>query len=71
VGTTIEDSVISNANIKGPTVVEEVMKNGKKHYRYTYQGQSDKPYGERRIPEKADGSVLPSVNRPIRTVIKL
>lgn len=70
-GTTIEDSVIANVNIQGPTVVEEVMKNGKKHYRYSSQGQPDKTCREQKAPEKEDGRVLPRVNRPIRTVIKL
>lgn len=70
-GTSIEDSVISSVNIQGPTVVEEVIKNGKKHYRYSSQGQSDKPRREYKAPEKENGGVLPSVNRPIRTVIKL
>lgn len=70
-GTTIEDSVISSVNIQEPTVVEEVIKNGKKHYRYSSQGEPDKPRQEHKAPEKADGRVLPRVNRPIRTVVKL
>lgn len=70
-GTIIEDSVISNVNIQGPILVEEVIKDGKKDYRYSSQGQSDKPRREYKTSEKADGGVLPSVDRPIRTVIKL
>ncbi len=34
-GTVIEDDVVSKVNIQGKTVVEEVFKGGKKHYRYT------------------------------------
>jgi len=34
-GTVIEDEVICRMNIQNKTVVEEVMKNGQKHYRYT------------------------------------
>jgi len=37
VGTVIEDSVVSGLTIKQKTVVEEVNKNGQKHYRYTCQ----------------------------------
>jgi len=70
-GTTIEDSVISRVNIQGPTVVKEVMKNGKKHYRYTSQDQSNKPCGKHKTPEKENGGVLQGVNQPGRTVIKL
>jgi len=38
-GTVIEDDVISRMNIRKKTVIEEVMKNGTKHYRYTSKGQ--------------------------------
>lgn len=34
-GTVIEDAVIGRMNIRKRTVVEEVIKNGQKHYRYT------------------------------------
>lgn len=54
------------------TVVEEVIQNGKKHYCYTSKADFD--CGIRNSTGSAeieDGSVLPSVNRPRRTVIKL
>ena len=38
-GTVIEDDVIGRMNIRNKTVVEEVMKNGQKHYRYTIKSQ--------------------------------
>jgi len=38
-GTVIEDDVISRLNIRNKTVVEEIMKNGTKHYRYTSESQ--------------------------------
>jgi len=34
-GTVIEDDVISRMNIRKKTVIEEVMRSGQKHYRYT------------------------------------
>jgi len=37
-GTVIEDEVICRMNIRNKTVVEEIMKNGQKHYRYTSKG---------------------------------
>jgi len=54
------------------TVVEEVIQNGKKHYCYTSKADFD--CGIRNSAsstETENGSVLPSVNRPRRTVIKL
>jgi len=38
-GTVIEDDVINRMNIRNKTVIEEVMKSGTKHYRYTSKGQ--------------------------------
>ena len=38
-GTVIEDAVIERMNIRNKTVIEEVMKNGEKHYRYTCKSQ--------------------------------
>ena len=70
-GTRIEDEVISRLNIKEPTVVKEVLKNGKKHYSYSGKGQQNQPSGKPKASKKENGGVLPSFNRPIRTVIKL
>lgn len=58
-------------DIKEETIVQEVMKNGNKHYHYTSKYKQDVPSRTVRSPEKENGSVLPSVDRPIRTVIKL
>lgn len=70
-GTTIEDDEIGRVNIKTETVVEEVMKNGKKHYRYTSQGEPNKPCGKSRATEKTCSRVLPGIDRAGRAVIKL
>ena len=54
------------------TVVEEVIQNGKKHYCYTSKADFDCGIRNSTVSaEIEDGSVLPSVNRPRRTVIKL
>lgn len=45
-GTTIDDETISRVNIKEPTVVEEVIRNGKKDYCYSSKEQYDKLGGE-------------------------
>jgi len=41
-GTKIDDSVISNVNIKEPMIVKEEFKNGKKHYSYTCKSEWNK-----------------------------
>ena len=54
------------------TVIEEVVKNSKKHYCYTSKADFDCGIRNSTVSaEIKDGSVLPSVNRPRRTVIKL
>ena len=59
-------------NITEQTVIEEVVKNGKKHYGYTSKADFDCGIRNSTVSaEIEDGSVLPSVNRPRRTVIKL
>lgn len=70
-GTTVDDAVVSRMNIQTKTVVEEVMKNGKKHYRYTCKGEPDKPCGKSGIKEKTSGRILPGIDRSGRAVIKL
>lgn len=70
-GTRIDDEVAGRLDIKEETLVQEVMKNGKKHYRYTSKHKHPDQFRTVRTPEKENGSLLPSVNRPIRTVIKL
>jgi hypothetical protein len=40
-GTTIEDSIVSEVNIKGKTTIKEEIRNGKKHYIYTSESEQD------------------------------
>ncbi|QGT99489.1 Site-specific recombinase [Candidatus Syntrophocurvum alkaliphilum] len=70
-GISIDDETISKVNIQEPTFVEEVIKNGKKHYSYTRKGEQDKSSSGINNTEKENGSLLQGINRPIRTVIKL
>ena len=71
-GVKISDEEVSKKNITKKTVIEEVIINGEKYYSYT--SKSDYDNGIRNkpsIPTDKDGGVLPSVNRPRRTAIKL
>ncbi len=68
-GTVIDDETIGRLTIKQKTVVEEVIRNGQKYYRYTSQGQPDKPGGK--PAEKTCGSVLQGFDRSGRATIKL
>ena len=71
-GIRIDDAELQGLNIAEQTVVEEVIRNGKKYYSYTSKADFD--CGIRNSTGSAeveDGSVLQSVNRPRRTVIKL
>ena len=71
-GIRIDDKDLQDLNIKEPTVVEEVIKNGKKCYSYTSKADYSFKSGNEQGSKKAkDGSILPSVNRPRRTAIKL
>lgn len=70
-GTAIEDEVLSRLNIKEEIIVREELRDGKKHYSYTSKGKQNQFSTEPRTTEKEDGSLLQSINRPIRTVIKL
>ena len=71
-GIRIDDAELQGLNITEQTVVEEVVKNGKKHYCYTSKADFDCGIRNSTVSaEIEDGSVLPSVNRPRRTVIKL
>lgn len=54
-----------------PTVVEEVIEDGSKHYRYTSKEKYDAGIREDDSPKEESCSVLPRVNRSRRTVIKL
>ncbi|MDD2494641.1 MAG: recombinase family protein [Tissierellia bacterium] len=70
-GTKIDDEVVSSLNIDKETIVEEVIRGGKKHYIYSSKNEKYKPCREPRTAEKENGSLLQGVNRPIRAVVKL
>lgn len=71
-GIRIDDAELQGLNIAEQTVVEEVIRNGKKHYSYTSKADFDCGIRNSTVSaEVEDGSVLQSVNRPRRTVIKL
>lgn len=70
-GTKIDDEVAGRLDIKAKIFVQEVIKDGKKHYRYTSKCKHEDQSRAVRTPENKNGSLLPSVDRPIRTVIKL
>lgn len=70
-GTVIEDELISRLEIKEEIIVKEEEKNGKKHYSYTSKSKQAEHSREVRATKKENGSILQSVHRPIRTVIKL
>lgn len=71
-GIRIPDESVSRQNIIEPMVVEEVYRNGKKHYRHISKEEFDrrKP-GQDTEKEAASSSVLPYEYRPRRTNIKL
>lgn len=71
-GIRIDDAALAGLNVTEQTVVEEVIQNGKKRYRYTRK--ADFECGIRNSADREevkDGGVLQGVNRPRRTVIKL
>jgi len=70
-GTVIEDEAARRLNIKEEIIVREEVKDGKKHYSYTCKSKQDELSRANTATEKEDGSLLQSVNRSIRTVIKL
>lgn len=71
-GIRIDDTELQKQIITVPTVIEEVEQNGKKYYRYTSKTEFDsRSRKQPECKEAADGGILPGVNRPRRTVIKL
>ncbi len=71
-GIRIDDTELQNKSITEQKVIEEVVRNGKKHYRYTSKADFDCGIRNSTVSaETENGSVLQSVNRPRRTVIKL
>ena len=70
-GIRIRDMEIGDRVFTEPTVVEEVIENGSKHYRYTRQADFDAGIRTEETDKEKSRSVLPRVNRTRRTVIKL
>ena len=70
-GTRVDDEVINKQAITEATIVKEKMLNGKKDYTYASKSPEHKPSREPRTPKKEDGSILQSINRPLRATIKL
>lgn len=70
-GTKVDDEIVSILNIEEETLVKEVIKDGKKYYIYTSKNEQLKPCREPRATEKENGSLLQSIDRPIRTTIQL
>ena len=70
-GTTVDDALVSRMNIQNATKVEEVMRYGEKHYRYTGKDKPVEPCGKSGAEEKAGSRLLPGIDRSGRAVIKL
>ncbi|WP_039652135.1 recombinase family protein [Clostridium tyrobutyricum] len=70
-GTVIDDETAGRLNIKEEIIVREEFVDGKKHYSYSCKNKQKQPVTECKAKEKENGSLLQSINRPIRTVIKL
>ena len=72
-GIRIPECVTDEWTIDEPGVVrEEVNADGVKYYSYSGQQESDgRNSGKERNTQNPNGSVLPGVYRPRRTVIKL
>ena len=70
-GTRIDNETVSKLNIKEEIIVREEVKDGKKHYSYTCKSKQEQFSGASTAAEKENGGILQSINRPIRTVIKL
>lgn len=72
-GIHVRDEDAMRHNITEPTIVKEMIVNGKKRYSYTRKSEYD-INGEKKqqgAQKGQNGSVLPSVNRYRRTAIKL
>lgn len=76
-GIRVDDEEVKKQNITEPTVIEEINllgkehQNGKKHYRYTSQREFNKGVRADTANKEKDGSLLPGIDRPRRTAIKL
>ena len=70
-GISVDDDAVSRLNIQEKTVVEEVLRHGEKHYRYTRQTEPNQLGGRPAAAEKKNRCVLPGIHRSGRTVIQL
>ena len=70
-GIKIFDTELEGKVFAEPTVVEEVVIDGSKHYRYTSKAEYDTGRRNDDTPKEESSSVLPRINRSRRTVIKL
>jgi len=70
-GTVIDEVTVGRMNIQSETVVEEVVKHGKKYYRYTSKSEPNKSGGKLGDTEKTRSRVLPGIDRSGRAVIQL
>lgn len=70
-GTSIDDEIISGLNIKEEIIVKEELKDGKKYYSYTCKNKQSQYNSDSRPAKKENGSLLQSIDRSTRTVIKL
>lgn len=70
-GIRIRDTVLGDKVFVEPTVVEEVIIDGSKHYRYTSKKEYDNRGREDVLIEETSGGVLSRINRSRRAAIKL
>ena len=70
-GISIDDDAVSRLNIQEKTVVEEVLRHGKKHYRYTRKVEPEQSGGKLATAEKTNRCLLPGIHRSGRTVVQL
>ena len=69
-GISIDDDAVSRLNIQEKTVVEEVLRNGEKHYRYTRKAEPEQSGGKPATAEKTNRCLLPGIHRSGRTVVQ-
>lgn len=70
-GIRIHESELEGRIFTEPTVVEEVIEDGSKHYRYTSKAKYDAGIREDDSQKEESSRILPRINRSRRTVIKL
>ena len=70
-GVRVKDSELGDRVFTEPTVVEEVIIDGSKHYSYTAKAEYDSRGEEETLNKEKGGCILPRVDRSRRTAIKL